>query len=228
MKYLWTEDQGAGLHFWQLVNQYLYAGELTVVSKGSNQGILDAVRILEPLETDIYYLAFDIVYDNMDVVNKLLELQKLIAMYPQQIFVLDMICFEYIIFAFSKLVEWTGSGHRDVISMRKNILNAVQNHKIDLDVITDEKTKRYLMGFKRFSTERVIKSMTYMLTDGDEWSVKGSKLGKCWYENCCILEQQSKRQCHIAALTGRDKMMELFGDEEFQKIKSGMRHEPGK
>ena len=83
MKYLWTEDQGAGLHFWELVNQYLYAGELVVESMGSNQGILDAVRILEPAETDIYYLAFDIVYDNMDVVNKLLALQEIIAKYPK-------------------------------------------------------------------------------------------------------------------------------------------------
>lgn len=39
MKYLWTEDRGAGLHFWQLVSQYFYAGELVVESKGSNQGI---------------------------------------------------------------------------------------------------------------------------------------------------------------------------------------------
>jgi hypothetical protein len=24
MKYLWTEDKGAGLHFWNLANQYLF------------------------------------------------------------------------------------------------------------------------------------------------------------------------------------------------------------
>lgn len=34
MIYLWTEDKGAGLHFWELVNKYLYAGELVVESKG--------------------------------------------------------------------------------------------------------------------------------------------------------------------------------------------------
>jgi hypothetical protein len=26
MKYLWTEDTGAGLHFWQLINQLLKPG----------------------------------------------------------------------------------------------------------------------------------------------------------------------------------------------------------
>ena len=36
MKYLWTEDRGAGLHFWQLANRYMFNGELLVESKGSN------------------------------------------------------------------------------------------------------------------------------------------------------------------------------------------------
>lgn len=43
MKYLWTEDTGAGFHFWQLVNRMFFHGELVVESKKSNQGILDAL-----------------------------------------------------------------------------------------------------------------------------------------------------------------------------------------
>lgn len=217
MKYLWTEDQGAGFHFWQLANRYLFHDELIIESKGSNQGILDAVRILKPEATDIYYLAFDIVYDNMDIVNKLLELQELERNHPNQIVILDMLCFEYIILAFEKLVEWTGNGHKDVIRMRKYILESIKNHKIDLDNIMDEKTRQYLMGFKRFSTEKVIKSMTYMLTDGDKWSVKGKTLGECWYKDCCILQRKDKKQCHLDSMTGYVKMKELFSSKESQK-----------
>lgn len=36
MKYLWTEDTGAGLHFWKLVNQLFFDDALVVESKGSN------------------------------------------------------------------------------------------------------------------------------------------------------------------------------------------------
>ena len=43
MRYLWTEDAGAGLHFWKLVNQLFFDNEYAVESKGSNQGLLDAV-----------------------------------------------------------------------------------------------------------------------------------------------------------------------------------------
>lgn len=218
MKYLWTEDRGAGLHFWQLANHYLFHDELIVESKGSNQGILDAVRTLIPVGDDIYYLAFDKVYDNMDVVNKLLELQEIAAKYPKQVIILDITCFEYIVFVFDKLIEWTGSGHKDVIDMRAVILKSVIDHRIDLDRILDEKTLKFLMGFKKFSTERVIKSMTYMLTDKDDWSVRGTTMGACWYKNCCILQSGMRKQCQLDALTGDFKIMELLCNDEMQRI----------
>lgn len=54
MKYLWTEDTGAGLHFWKLVNQLFFNNELVVESKGSNQGLLDAVLDLHLLILQIW------------------------------------------------------------------------------------------------------------------------------------------------------------------------------
>lgn len=36
MKYLWTEDTGAGLHFWKLVNQLVFNSEIMIESKESN------------------------------------------------------------------------------------------------------------------------------------------------------------------------------------------------
>ena len=70
MKYLWTEDTGAGLHFWKLVNQLFFDDKLIVESKGSNQGLLDAVLDLEMKDDDKYYIAFDYVVDNQDIRNK--------------------------------------------------------------------------------------------------------------------------------------------------------------
>ena len=70
MKYLWTEDTGAGLHFWKLVNQLFFDDGLVVESKGSNQGILDALSDLELENDDRYYIAFDYVVDNQDIRNK--------------------------------------------------------------------------------------------------------------------------------------------------------------
>ena len=102
MRYLWTEDTGAGLHFWKLVNQLFFDNELAVESKGSNQGLLDAVLDLNIKGDDKYYIAFD------------------------------------------KLVEWTGTGKTDKIKIREKVLGAVENHRIDLSRIDDEKTLQYI------------------------------------------------------------------------------------
>lgn len=70
MKYLWTEDTGAGLHFWKLVNQLFFDDALVVESKESNQGLLDALAEIDIKEDDKYYIAFDCVVDNQDIRNK--------------------------------------------------------------------------------------------------------------------------------------------------------------
>ena len=67
MRYLWTEDTGAGLHFWKLVNQLFFDNELVVESKWSNQGLLDALIDLETEDGDEYFVAFDYVVDNQDM-----------------------------------------------------------------------------------------------------------------------------------------------------------------
>ena len=50
MRYIWTEDTGAGLHFWNLVNQILFDNKIVIVSKASNQGILGCVGRFERVE----------------------------------------------------------------------------------------------------------------------------------------------------------------------------------
>ena len=56
MKYLWTEDTGAGLHFWKLVNKLFFDNGLVIESKESNQGILDALSDLEMKADDKYQI----------------------------------------------------------------------------------------------------------------------------------------------------------------------------
>ena len=171
MKYLWTEDTGAGLHFWKLVNQYFFDSALVVETKESNQGILNALLDLKINEEDEYYIAFDYMPDNQDIRNKYRQLKEIVEKSEAKIIILDMICFEYFILAFDKLVSWTGTGKTDKIKMREDILAAIENHRIDLTKIKDQKTLQYLSGFKRYSTERVMKSLVGEFTQNEKWSV---------------------------------------------------------
>ena len=122
MRYLWTEDTGAGLHFWKLVNRLFFDNELVVESKGSNQGLLDALIDLDIKDEDKYYIAFDYVVDNQDIRNKYRMLKSITDKSEGKIVILDMICFEYLILAFDKLVEWTGTGKTDKVKIRQEVL----------------------------------------------------------------------------------------------------------
>lgn len=221
MKYLWTEDTGAGLHFWKLVNQLFLDDEYVVASKGNNQGLLDAVLDLDIKDDDKYYIAFDYVVDNQDIRNKYRVLKAIEKSSERRLIILDMICFEYLILAFDKLVEWTGTGKADKIKIREEVLAAVENHRINLSKIDDEKTLQYIAGFKRYSTERVMKSLVGEFTQNEKWSVKGSLMGECWYKDCCISEHQDSLRCGRPEIEdGDEKMKMLIQSEEVKNILS--------
>lgn len=210
MKYLWTEDTGAGLHFWKLVNQLFFDDEFVVESKKGNQGLLDAVLDLGIKEDDKYYIAFDYVVDNKDIRNKYRVLKSIEKSSEGKLIILDMICFEYLILTFDKLVEWTGIGKEDKVKIREEVLAAVENHRIDLSQIDDEKALQYIAGFKRYSTERVMKSLVGEFTQNEKWSVKGSLMGECWYKNCCVSEHLDSLRCGKPEIEDGDEKMRMF------------------
>ena len=219
MRYLWTEDTGAGFHFWKLVNQLIFDNELVVESKGSNQGLLDAVSDLNIKDNEKYYIAFDYVGDNQDIRNKYRMLKSITDKSEGKIIILDMICFEYLILAFDKLVEWTGTGKIDKIKIREEVLAAVENHRINLSKIDDEKTLQYIASFKRYSTERVMKSLVGEFTQNEKWSVKGALMGECWYKDCCVSEHPDNLRCgKPEAEDGNEKIRMLIQSEEVKKL----------
>ena len=219
MKYLWTEDTGAGLHFWKLVNQLFFDNALVVESKESNQGILYSLTSLNAKEEDEYYIAFDYVPDNQDIRNKYRQLKQLVEKSEAKIIILDMICFEYFILAFDKLVSWTGTGKKDKIKMREDILAAIEDHRIDLSKIENQTTMQYLSGFKRYSTERVMKSLVGEFTQNEKWSVKGPLMGECWYKDCCVSEHPDSLRCGKPEVEdGSEKMRMLIQSEEVKRV----------
>lgn len=219
MRYLWTEDTGAGLHFWKLVNQLFFDNELVVESKWSNQGLLDALIDLETEDGDEYFVAFDYVVDNQDIRNKYRMLKSITDKSEGKIVILDMICFEYLILAFDKLVEWTGTGKTDKIKIRDKVLVAVESHRIDLSKINDEKTLQYIAGFKRYSTEHVMKSLVGEFTQNEKWSVKGTLMGECWYKDCCVSEHTDNLRCGKPEVeSGDEKMRMLIRSEKVQRL----------
>ena len=180
---------------------------------------MDAVLDLEMKDDDKYYIAFDYVVDNQDIRNKYRILKMFADQSGGHIQLLDMICFEYLILAFDKLIAWTGTGKKDKIKIREEILAAMENHKINMAEIKDEKTLQYLAGFKRFSTERIMKSLAGELTENEKWSIKGELMRECWYKDCCVSEHMTHLRCGEPEIEGgKQKMMELILSGSVQKV----------
>ena len=170
-------------------------------------------------EEDEYYIAFDYVPDNQDIRNKYRQLKQLVEKSEAKVIILDMICFEYFILAFDKLVSWTGTGKKDKIKMREDILAAIEDHRIDLSKIENKTTMQYLSGFKRYSTERVMKSLVGEFTQNEKWSVKGPLMGECWYKDCCVSEHADSLRCGKPEVEGgNEKMRLLIQSEEVQRV----------
>ena len=192
-----------------------------VESKESNQGLLDALAEIDMKEDDKYYILFDYVVDNQDIRNKYRMLKSITDKAEGKIIILDMICFEYLILAFDKLVTWTGTGKTDKIKIREEVLSAIEDHRINLSKIDDVKTLQYLAGFKRYSTERVMKSLVGEFTQNEKWSVKGELMGECWYKDCSVSEHPDNLRCGKPEIEdGNKKMRMLIQSEEVHKILS--------
>ena len=59
-----------GISLLEISNRLFFDDELVIESKGSNQGLLDAVLDLDLKGDDKYYIVFDYVVDNQDIRNK--------------------------------------------------------------------------------------------------------------------------------------------------------------
>ena len=81
------------------------------------------------------------------------------------------------------------------------------------------KTLQYLVGFKRYSTERVMKSLVGEFTQNEKWSVKGALMGECWYKDCCVSEHLDNLRCGKPEIEdGNKKMRMLIQSEEVHRI----------
>ncbi len=165
-------------------------------------------------EDDKYYISFDYVVDNQDIRNKYRMLKSITDKAEGKIIILDMICFEYLILAFDKLVAWTGTGKTDKIKIREEVLSAIEDHRINLSRIDDEKILQYVAGFKRYSTERVMKSLVGEFTQNEKWSVKGALMGECWYKDCCVSEHLGNLMCGKPEIEDGNKKMRMLIQSE--------------
>ena len=103
--FLWIEDRKgkASYTFWENLMKQL-CPDVIVESKKNNSELVKAVSTLQDA-ANRYIIVFDNSFDNLQVVMEQKRLKKYVNE-KENVFLLDIICFEYILLEFKELIEW--------------------------------------------------------------------------------------------------------------------------
>ncbi len=187
--YLWIEDRKkkAGYIFWQTFMEQL-CPEIVVESKKNNSELVKAVKTLEDNENR-YVIVFDNSFDNLQVVME----QKLLRKYAKDknnVLLMDIICFEYILLEFKNLIEWIYAPNDEFIAKRINAIAAreklvktIQNG--DLNYKNIREILEYNKNVDNYNIEQLSAKLLFDLTRNTGFEVSKSNIGECWIKSCC-------------------------------------------
>ena len=146
--YLWIEDRKgkASYTFWENFMKQL-CSDVIVESKKNNSELVKAVRTLQDAENR-YIIIFDNSFDNLQIVMEKKRLKKYVNE-KENVFLLNIICFEYLLLEFKELIEWIyASGDEflqkraKAIAARQKLVESLQDDNFDYKGIRDLKCRK--------------------------------------------------------------------------------------
>ena len=121
--FLWIEDHKgkASYTFWENFMRQL-CPKVIVESKKNNSELVKAVRTLQDAENR-YIIVFDNSFDNLQIVMEQKRLKKYVNE-KENVFLLDIICFEYLLLEFKELIEWIYAPEDEFLQKRARAIAA--------------------------------------------------------------------------------------------------------
>ena len=227
--YFWIEDREgkSGHTFWKILMQSI-CPNVIVESKENNSKLLKAVKNLED-KNNKYIIAFDNSFDNMQVLHEHQLLQQYIEQ-KENVREIDIICFEYILLEFEKLIEWIYAPEDEFLGKRtkavlarEKLLEVVKYRKIDYKDVPEiiEYNKEIIF----YNIEQLAAKLLFDLTRNTGFEVLKGRIGDCWFKECC--EWSNRNEDDICGLDDRrlsieEKMYAIYKftsiASEFQKV----------
>lgn len=204
--------------------------EMIIESKNNNSELVKAVRELHDAENK-YIIVFDNSFDNLQVVME----QKRLKRYVNErnnVFLLDIICFEYILLEFNGLIDWIYAPkdeflkkRRGAIEARNKLVEAVQNDNFHYKEI--QKVKEYDSCIEEHNIEQLAAKLLFDLTRNTGFEVSKGKLGECWMKSCCEWEERQEDDiCGLDnnRLSVSEKMKNIYEESSLkeQLLKVGL------
>lgn len=110
---------------------------------------------------------------------------------------LRIICFEYVLLEFKKLLDWIYAPGDEffhkraaAISAREKLLAAMQSDQIDYKCI--EEIRQYQSELDHMNIEQLAAKLLFDLTRNTGFEVTKGSLGRCWMLSCCEWEKRQK------------------------------------
>lgn len=228
-KYLWIEDcKGkASYIFWETLMGQLFP-EVIVESKKNNSELVKAVKSLTDKENQ-YVIVYDNSFDNLQVYQE----KKLLKRYvdtKNNVLLMDIICFEYILLEFDKLLTWIYAPNDEFLTKRAKAVNA-RNRLVEIlssgefDYKAIQEVVDYDNKLDNHNIEQLSAKLLFDLTRNTGFEVSKGKIGDCWIKSCCDwTKRQDNDVCGLddSRLTVADKMRNIYTgtslQTEFSKV----------
>lgn len=217
--FLWIEDREgkASYIFWKNIIEQL-CPRVVVESKTNNSELVKAVKSLEDTDNK-YIIVFDNSFDNLQVAIEL-KLLKQYADKKDNVFLMDIICFEYILLEFKDLIKWIYAPEDEflekragAIEAREKLVNSINSGELDYKNIRE--IMEYDKQIKEHNVEQLSARLLYDLTRNTGFEVLKGTIGECWVKSCC--EWDNREENDICGLD--DSRLSIF--HKMRKIYAG-------
>ena len=214
--YLWIEDRKnkSGYIFWQTLLGQL-CPEIVLESKQNNSELVKAVKALEDTENR-YIVVFDNSFDNLQVAME----QKVLRKYAgdkENVVLMDIICFEYILLEFKELIEWIYAPddeflvkRKKAITAREKLVKTIQSGEINYKDIRE--IIEYNENVDNYNVEQLSARILFDLTRNTGFEVSKGSVGECWIKSCCEWEERMPDDIcglDVSRLSVKEKMKRI-------------------
>lgn len=187
--FLWIEDRKgkASYIFWNIFLEQLCPG-IEVESKKNNSELVKAVRNLADTDNR-YVIVFDNSFDNLQLAMEQKRLRQYAAE-KENVILMDIICFEYILLEFKELIQWIFAPDDEFLKKRESAIKAREMLLTCLQKKYSEyKNIRELAAYDEHigehNIEQLAAKLLFDLTRNTGFEVSKGKIGDCWLRSCC-------------------------------------------
>ena len=192
--FLWIEDRKgkASYIFWSNFLKQM-CPNIMVESKKNSSELVKAVKKLDDTNNR-YVIVFDDSFDNLQVAME----RKLLNQYTyrkENVVLLDIICFEYILLEFRELISWIYAtddeflkSRASAISAREKLINSIENDNINYKDIKE--IVEYDNHINEHNIEQLSAKLLFDLTRNTGFEVSKGNIGNCWIKSCCEWENR--------------------------------------